>query len=126
MVEELKKRLVFHNIENNTKTHLRSMTIKELEDKLKINQNMGNKPSDILFFTGSGISAADPCAFPLGKELHRILLQYYTDMTNLEIDDYLYQNLVSFDKTVDVFLTEYGKIDYKKRTISPVKRYFYI
>lgn len=64
------------------------------------------------FFTGSGISAADLCSFPLGQELHRILLQYYTDMTNLEIDDFLSQNLVSFEKTVDVILTEYGNIDH--------------
>ena len=27
-------------------------------------------PKEVLFFTGAGISAPDPCSFPFGKELH--------------------------------------------------------
>jgi len=94
------------------------MTEEKLADKLKISLTKGNEPKDILFFTGAGISAPDPCSFPLGQELHRILLQYYTDMTSWEIEGFLNQNLIPFEKTVEIILEEYGNLDYQNRGFS--------
>lgn len=91
------------------------MTIKALSDKLKISLTKDNAPEDILFFTGAGISAPDPCSFPLGQELHRILLHYYTDMTSWEIEGFLNNNPIPFEKTVEIILEEYGNLDHQNR-----------
>lgn len=91
------------------------MTKEELASKLKISLNKDNNTSDILFFTGAGISAPDPCSFPLGQELHRILLQYYTDMTSWEIEGFLNQNPIPFERTVEIILEEYGNLDHQNR-----------
>ena len=86
------------------------MTKNELKDKLKISLNKDNKTSDILFFTGAGISAPDPCSFPLGQELHRIFLLYYTDMSSWEIEGFLNQNPIPFERTVEIILNEFGEL----------------
>ncbi len=91
------------------------MSIVEIEKKLNLSLNKDNDPQDILFFTGSGISSPDPCAFPLGQELHRMLLQYYTDMTNSEINDFLKNDNNAFEKTVSTILNNYGKLDNQNR-----------
>lgn len=88
------------------------MTKENLANKLKISLTKGNEPKEILFFTGAGISAPEPCSFPLGQELHRILLQYYTDMTSWEIEGFLNQNPIPFERTVEIILEEYGNLDH--------------
>lgn len=87
------------------------MNIDEIGKELSLNLSKNNNPKDILFFTGTGISNADPCAFPLGNELHKILLKYYTDMTELEINDFLKNDDVAFEKTVSTILNSYGQLD---------------
>jgi len=79
--------------------------------KINLILDKKNSPRDILFFSGTGISAPDPCSFPLGQELHRILLLYYTDMTNWEIDDFLQRNL-PFELTVSIILEAFGGINH--------------
>jgi hypothetical protein len=41
---------------------------------------------DVLFLTGAGISAPEPTRFFLGKDLHRIVLENFTNLTVPEID----------------------------------------
>lgn len=91
------------------------MNMDEIEKKLSLNLSKNNNPKDILFFTGTGISNPDPCAFPLGDELHKILLHYYTDMTDLEINDFLINDDASFEKTVSTILNSFGQLDDQNR-----------
>ena len=84
------------------------MSKNKIEKTINLSLNKKNNPTEILFISGAGISHADPCSFPLGNELHRILLQYYTDMTNWEIDLFLTNNNNVFENTVSTILKFYG------------------
>jgi len=44
---------------------------------------------DVLFLTGAGISAPEPTRFFLGRDLHRIVLENFTNLTVPEIDNVL-------------------------------------
>lgn len=85
--------------------------IKSIEKDLNLNLNEKIKESNVLFITGAGISVPDPCSFLLGKELHKILLLYYTEMSSSEIDEILDKNSITFEKTVEIILDEFGNLD---------------
>jgi hypothetical protein len=46
---------------------------------------------EVLFITGAGISAPDPTQFPLGAELHRSILQRFTNLLEPRINQALHE-----------------------------------
>lgn len=54
---------------------------------------------DVLFLTGTGISAPDPTAFFLGRELHRTVLENFTKLSQAEISTVLAN--VPFEKSCE-------------------------
>lgn len=93
-------------------------------DKLQISLDNTNEPSDILFFTGAGISAPDPCGFPLGKELHYLILLYCTDMARWEVEEFTRKNLILFEETVEIIIETYGKINFNNKIFDLINNLF--
>lgn len=57
-----------------------------------------NRPEKVVFLTGAGISAPDPTQFPLGNELHRLLLKTFTNLSDLQIDSAIH---LQFEKSCE-------------------------
>ena len=51
-------------------------SITELSNRIGITLDKSLQPYEVLFFAGAGISVPPPANFPLGNELHRMLLEY--------------------------------------------------
>jgi len=66
--------------------------------------------SEVLFFTGAGISAASPTDFPLGDEFHNLILQYYTGLKCREITKLIESRKFTFEQTCQVISDEYKKL----------------
>ena len=60
------------------------MDYPELIEALGFDKSAVFQPNDVLFFTGAGISAADPTDFFLGNELHSSLLSSYSSLCKFE------------------------------------------
>ncbi len=56
-----------------------TLKIDDIESKLGLNIRE-LQANEVLFFTGAGISAASPIDFPLGDELHKLVLKQYTNL----------------------------------------------
>lgn len=73
--------------------------IKDLENKLSlVLSNL--RIEEVLFITGAGISSATPTKFPIGNELHELILEAFSNLNKFEIQTLLtnYQPLEKLAK----------------------------
>lgn len=73
-------------------------SISELSNTIGIPLEKNLQVNEVLFFSGAGISVPPPANFPLGNELHRMLLEY-AEKRNKKDAENLSKSLI-FEETV--------------------------
>jgi hypothetical protein len=70
----------------------------ELSKKIGIPLEKSLQPNEVLFFSGAGISVPPPANFPLGNELHRMLLEYAEKFNKNDAENL--SSILVFEETV--------------------------
>lgn len=75
------------------------------------------------FFTVAGISSVVPCFFPLGDELHKILLHNFTDLIDWALDGLLNIARIPLEQNVKLLMDGLGPIDERDQAFNLIKRH---